>query len=257
MTDIQQNVGAFDDADVARCYAYRPPYAPALYDFLRDLVPSRRCLVDLGCGPGKIAAALAGDFAEVVAIDAAPAMIDAARATHTQANIRWLNAPAEDAALPEAIDLVTAGTSIHWMKHEVLFPRLAARTPLVAVITGDAPPAPPWLAEQRAFLSKWLARVHGQTYDEKGFSAEGRSYEAWLDIAGRRSFAFTYRLSIADHIACEHSRSSWSRTRLGAELAREFDAELQAQLTPYATDGLLTLDLTSELVWGAPRAMKR
>src|SRR5258707_346708 len=110
MTD---RAAAFDDLDVARCYAHRPPYAPALYEFLFGLVPRRQCLVDLGCGPGKIATTLAGHFADVVAIDPAIAMIETARAANPQPNIRWLQVSAEDAALPDQIDLVTAGTSIH------------------------------------------------------------------------------------------------------------------------------------------------
>ena len=257
MTDLQQRAAAFDDLDVARCYAHRPPYVPALYEFLLGLVPRKDCLVDLGCGPGKIAAALAGNFARVVAIDPAIAMIETAKATYSQPNIRWLHASAEDAALPDNIDLVTAGTSIHWMKHEVLFPRLAGRTPLVAVITGDAPLNPPWLDGESDFLTRWLARLHGRTFDRPAFIADGRIYEPWLDIAGRHDFTFTFRQSIADYIACQHSRASWPRSKMGAELVLEFDRELEAVLTPFAQGELLSFDLTSELVWGPPRKTVR
>lgn len=257
MTGLQQRAAAFDDLDVARCYAHRPPYAPALYEFLLSLVSRRQCLVDLGCGPGKIAAPLAGNFTDVIAIDPAIAMIETAKATYPQPNISWRHASAEEAVLPYGIDLVTAGTSIHWMKHEVLFPRLAGRAPLVAVITGDAPPNPPWFAEEGAFLTKWLARVHGLTYDRPAFVAEGRTYEPWLDIAGRRDFTFTFRQSIADYIACQHSRASWPRSQMGAERVLEFDRELETVLTPFAQGGLLSFDLTSELVWGAPRKTAR
>lgn len=253
MPSLEQRAALFDDADVARSYAHRPPYAPALYEFLLSLVPRRRCLIDLGCGPGKVAAALAGEFDQVIAVDPAIAMITIARETHRQPNIAWLHARAEDISLPDAIDLVTAGTAIHWMRHDVLFPALAARAPLIAIVTGDAPAEPPWAAEQAVFLTNWLARLHGQTYDPVAFAAEGRTYEPWLDIAGRRDFAFTFRQSVADHIACQHSRASWTRTRMGAALAAEFDRELEAVLTPFATDGMLSFELTSQLVWGTPR----
>lgn len=254
---MNDRAAAFDDLDVARCYAHRPPYAPALYEFLLGLVPRKRCLVDLGCGPGKIAAALAGKFTDVIAIDPAIAMIETAKATNPQPNIRWLHASAEEAALPDDIDLVTAGTSIHWMKHEVLFPKLAGHAPLVAVITGDAPLSPPWFIGETAFLTKWLARLHGRTFDRPAFVAEGRIYEPWLDIAGRREFTFTFRQSIADYIACQHSRASWPRSRMGADLVVEFDGELEAVLTPFTRDGIVSFDLTSELVWGAPRKSAR
>ena len=113
MSEMKSRAASFDDADVARCYAYRPPYAPALYELLLYLVPRKHMLVDLGCGPGKIAAALADRFDDVVAIDPAAAMIDTARALHAHPNIAWRQGSAEDAELPGIIDLVTAGTSMY------------------------------------------------------------------------------------------------------------------------------------------------
>lgn len=248
---------AFEDEDVARSYAFRPPYAPAMYDFLRGLVPHRRRLVDLGCGPGKIASALAGDFDDVLGIDPSPAMIAVAREVCPHPNVRWFDGRAEDADLGGAIDLVTAGTSIHWMAHGVLFPRLAARAAIVAVVSGDDPPEPPWKAQWRAAMARWLQRLHGVTYDETAFATDGRRYERWLDIAGKRDFVFSFRQTVEDFIACQHSRASWSRARMGAAAAAEFDADLDALLRPHAQDGMLEFELTTELVWGAPRATPR
>ena len=71
---------AFADADVARCYATRPPYAPALHEFLLGQVAGRDRALDPGYGPGKVAIVLAGHFAEVVAVDPSAAMIEAGRA---------------------------------------------------------------------------------------------------------------------------------------------------------------------------------
>jgi SAM-dependent methyltransferase len=133
-----QAAKAFDNDDVARSYLCRPPYAPALYDFLLDRVPQRRRLLDLGCGPGKIAGDLAGRFDEVTALDPSGPMIALGRDLHAgrHPNIRWVHARVEDASLDDAYDLVTAGASIHWMTRETLFPRLADRTPILAVIGG-------------------------------------------------------------------------------------------------------------------------
>ena len=255
MSQRESRAATFDDADVARCYAHRPPYAPALYEFLLELAPQRRVLVDLGCGPGKIAAALADRFETVVAIDPAAAMIDTARALHAgrHPNIAWRQARGEDTELPGTIDLVTAGTSIHWMAHDVLFPKLAERTKLVGVVTGDAPPDPPWQEEWRAAMTHWLARLHNETYDEPAFVAEGRRFEPWLDIAGRETFTFSFHQSVEDYIACQHSRASWTRTRMGEALSAQFDRDLDTVLRPWAQDGRLKTDLISELTWGAPR----
>jgi len=249
---------AFDDADVARAYDFRPPYAPAMYDFLVELVPHRGTLVDLGCGPGKIAAALADRFERVVAIDASGPMIDRARELHAarHPNIAWQHAPAEEAALPARIDLVTAGASIHWMKHDVLFPMLAERTPLVAVITGDDPPAPDWLAEEQALLTRWLARIDIR-FDPAAFAAKGRRFESWLDVQGTREFRFDFAQSVADYIACQHARATFSRARMGEDLAAAFDADMAAMLAPFARDGILRFGLTTCLTWGAPRQSEK
>ena len=121
---------AFADADVARCYAARPPYAPELYEFLLGQVAGRGRALDLGCGPGKIAIVLAGHFAEVVALDPSAAMIEAGRAADggRHGGIAWTCGTAEAYRTDRGFDLVTAGTSIHWLDHEAVFPKLAGWT---------------------------------------------------------------------------------------------------------------------------------
>jgi SAM-dependent methyltransferase len=249
---------AFDDADVARCYLHRPPYAPDLYEFLLNLVPERRRLLDLGCGPGKIAGDLADRFDEVVALDPSGPMIATGRDLHglRHPNIRWVQSRVEDARLDDAYDLVTAGTSIHWMTHEALFPRLADLTPIVATIGGDEPGEVSWREEWRALNYRWLERI-GRTPDPVGRAAAGHAHELWLDIAGRETFDFTHRQSIEDFVTCQHSRAAWSRAAMGETLALAFDRDITATLAPWTQDGILTLEITSHLTWGAPRRTAR
>jgi SAM-dependent methyltransferase len=245
---------AFTDADVARCYAARPPYAPKLYDFLLQQVPGRRRALDLGCGPGKIAMVLADRFAEVVALDPSAAMIEAGRAADAgrHGGIQWTQETAEAYRSDTGFDLVTAGTSIHWLDHSVVFPKLADWTTTVAVITGDEPaPTPCGDEAWTAFLARWIGRVGGR-YDPRGASAEANRHEAWMDIAGRKTFPFIVRQSVADFITAQHSRATWSRKVMGEALAAEFDRELDALMRPFATDGQLGLRMASTLTWGAP-----
>ncbi len=44
---------------------------------------------------------------------------------------------------------------------------------------------------------------------------------------------------------------------MGADLAEAFDADLDRRLRPWAPEGFMTFELTSELVWGAPRRTAR
>ncbi len=251
-------VGAlFNDADVARCYAHRPPYAAALFEFLLERTAGRGRALDLGCGPGKVALALAEHFAEVTALDPAAHMIEAGRRADAgrHANIAWVNIRAEDLAPGQSFDLVTAGTAIHWPRHDILFPKLAAITPMLAVISEGGPEylarglGKPWVE----FHVRWLARV-GQVYDQAAFNADGRRYESWMDIAGRERFAYTFRQSVEDFITSQHSRATWARSVMGEALADEFDRDLEALMRPYAKEGLLEFELVSELTWGAPRS---
>jgi len=260
-------VGAtFGEADVAACYARRAPYAPALYERLLTLVPGRGRALDLGCGPGKVARVLADHFDEVVALDPAAEMLAAGRAADAGAheNIAWTLGRAEDYQSGAGFDLVAAGTSIHWPDHAVVFPKLAAWTPLLAVIGGDEPVRHPcgqeaWLD----FLKRWLARMAARTpgtrrpYDPAAAAAEGSRHEAWMDIAGRERFAFTFHQSVEDFVLGQHSRATWSRAAMGAELAAAFDAELDTLMRPLAADGMLALEMETQLTWGAPRRTRR
>ena len=256
----------FAEADVAACYAHRAPYAPALYDALRAMAPGRGRALDLGCGPGKVAIQLADHFAEVVALDPSPAMLEAGRAADggRHGNIAWTLGRGEDHEGAAGFELVTAGSSIHWPDHAVLFPKLAGWTSRLAVISGDDPVASPcgqaaWLA----FLKRWLARMADHTpgvrkpYDPVAAQAEATRHEAWMDIAGRERFAFTFHQPLEDFIAGQHSRATWARAAMGPDLTAAFDEELDALMRPFATDGRLALEMVSHLTWGAPRVSRR
>lgn len=241
--------------DVARSYGDRAPYAPALYEFLLTQLPARRRLLDLGCGPGKVALALVHAFDAVDAVEPAAPMLVVAREQGGSQSINWIEAGTEEAPLFPPYDLVTAGASLHWMKHDVVFPRLAdALAPhgILAVIDGDDVFESAWDGELKAFLTRWLARL-GRTYDPAGFRIALRGYLPWLDLQGERSFIYEHVTPLRNYVSAQHSRATWTRAAMGETLASEFDEDLAATLTPFANDGLLRFRVKSELVWGRPR----
>jgi hypothetical protein len=78
-----------------------------------------------------------------------------------------------------------------------------------------------------------------------------------MAIEGRERFPFTFRRPVADFVDSQHSRATWSRAVMGEALAAAFDAELTALMAPFAEDGILTLQMVSELTWGRPLAAPR
>src|SRR5258707_14761597 len=67
-------------AGAAGAYArYRPPYPPVLLSDLLSRLPGRTALLDLACGPGRVALDLAGAFTTAWAVDLEPEMIEVGR----------------------------------------------------------------------------------------------------------------------------------------------------------------------------------
>ena len=77
---------------------------------LRDPRPGERIL-DLGCGDGVLTAKIAAAGATVVAVDAAPDMVAAARAKGLDARV----VPGQSLAFDREFDAVFSNAALHWM----------------------------------------------------------------------------------------------------------------------------------------------
>lgn len=250
----------FSELDVARCYTYRMPYAVLLYERFLELVPNRERLLDLGCGPGKIARELAPRFRDVDAVDPSAAMLEAGQELSRSANIRWQCARAEGVVLDSKFDAITIGTAVHWMEHAIVFPKmfewLAADGVLAIIDSERSDNESTWAQRWVEFLKAWLKRV-GREYDPVNFAAAGRTYVSWMDVAGKESFIEDFRQPVEHFIACQHSTATFARAKMGAELAAEFDEELDQALRPFADNGWLALKVRSNLTWGKPRRFEK
>src|SRR5439155_12829436 len=77
---------------------------------LLDPKPGERIL-DLGCGEGALTEKLVAAGAEVVAVDAAPDMVAAARARGLDARV----VPGQSLAFEQEFDAVFSNAALHWM----------------------------------------------------------------------------------------------------------------------------------------------
>jgi SAM-dependent methyltransferase len=105
---------------------YRVPYPQAL---LRNLVERAGVtgegrLLDLACGPGRVALALVSSFREVWTIDLEPEMIEVGQQEATQRGvntIKWMVGMAEDVqAAPASFELITIGEAFHRLDQQLV-----------------------------------------------------------------------------------------------------------------------------------------
>ncbi|WP_329586489.1 class I SAM-dependent methyltransferase [Kitasatospora sp. NBC_01250] len=105
----------------------RLPYAPGLADALAGALrlDGRGRLLDVGCGPGTLALALAHLFDEVVGVDPDGGMIaEAGRVAAEEAlagKARWVRARAEELPAGPALgtfSVAVFGQSFHWMDQD-------------------------------------------------------------------------------------------------------------------------------------------
>ena len=105
---------------------YRVPYPEALLRNLieRSGVMGEGRLLDLACGPGRVALALVSSFGEVWAIDLEPEMIEVGQKEAIQRgvnNIKWMVGKAEDVQAPPAsFELITIGEAFHRLDQQLV-----------------------------------------------------------------------------------------------------------------------------------------
>ncbi|HEY4170866.1 MAG TPA: class I SAM-dependent methyltransferase [Reyranella sp.] len=96
----------YGDPDLAQFYDLENAWAADL-DYCRNLARGCSSVLDLGCGTGLFAAALAQEQnAEIVGVDPAAAMLDVARARPGGERVRWVQGDARSIRLESRFDLV-------------------------------------------------------------------------------------------------------------------------------------------------------
>ncbi len=236
---------------------YRPPYPAEFFRTVaRQLALSgQQALIDLGTGPGLLARGFAPYAGRVVAVDPEPRMLAAARAAAARAgaDVTFLEGRAED--LPEDVgrfDVVTIGRALHWMDRNALgplFARLVAPGGAVVVCASSSvrDNRNPWLDDYDVARRSWS--------HERLLSDAGKGRETHRNLAGILAPAgfgvvetvkveTTNQTSARDLARRVLTFSSSSPAAVG-DRAEAMLADIEARLSPFSRDGVLTETVVS------------
>lgn len=254
MSDLPPNLRPDAFAGLADDYVrYRPPYPREVLDgFLGEArVPPGARLLDLACGPGRVALAISSRFAEVWALDLEPEMIEAGRREATRlgiANIQWRVGRAEDFEAPAgAFDLITVGEAFHRLDR----PRVAAMAhawlkPGGGFVTLGygiaAETAAPWrpivAAIVRDFIGEPARRFGAPNATpavEQADQTQAIRDAGFADVTNH-SFVIPYEWTLKTLLGNARSNSTLSRRALGDRHAA-FEAALTQALLAFDPSG--------------------
>lgn len=242
------------DEAAARAYKHRLPYPPHVYALLLDLiVDAPRAVLDIGCGTGNLARGLAPFVARVDAIDLAAEMIAEGQSLPggDHPAIRWRQGRGEDAALDPPYALVAGGQSLHWMRAEVVLPRLAeAMTASAMLAVASVVPA------ERAAWSDALEAIvkrhsTAKTYVPFDMIPIWESAGLFRKAGETKTPPIPFTQSLAAFIEAFHANSTLTAAHIDASA---FDAEVAALMTPHCSERRLTQMVAGHIVWGRPGA---
>ncbi len=234
---------------------FRPKYPPSLVKILREnfRLDGTGRLLDLGCGPGPVAIALAQLFEEVVAMDPDDAMrAEGERIARERdiGNIQWRFGGSNDLS-PNLgqFRLVTMGNSFHWMDRartlEALYD-LVRDGGGIAVVGEGAPIPPPPMMPWRAAINTVLKSYLGHRplpWESPGPPPPAERHETYISRSRFRDLAsyqesFDVEWTIDSMIGNLYSTSFCSRRVLG-DRVDAFERDIRAAILAVEPSGIL------------------
>ncbi|HLX05732.1 MAG TPA: class I SAM-dependent methyltransferase [Candidatus Binatus sp.] len=233
---------------------FRPKYPPSLVNVLREhfLLEGTGRLLDLGCGPGPVAIALAHLFEEVVAMDPDDGMrAEGERIARERGikNIEWRFGGSKDLSPTLGqFRLVTMGNSFHWMDRartlDALYD-LVTDGGGIAVVGEGAPIPPPPPTRWRAAINTVLMRYLPErrfAWENPGPPLEER-HEAYIarsrfkDVISYTE-SFDVEWTVDSMIGNLYSMSFCSRRVLG-DRVDAFERDVRAAILAVEPSGIL------------------
>jgi SAM-dependent methyltransferase len=248
-------------------HRFRPPYPKALLDdlLMRAAAPAGRALLDIACGPGRVALDLAGSFDRVWAIDLEPEMIEVGKQAAARRGIdviTWFVGRAEDLVLaPNSVDLITIGEAFHRLDQTLIAEKaLAWLKPGGCVATlgtqGMLDGREPWQKTVSDIAKRWMSRAfpdgwaQGRTGADLAPGAAQRVLRAaGFALVASRNFREPRDWSFDEIVGYLQSTSVCSKMALGQDFA-PFEADLRAALLDGPTSPLFHEEMGSGYTLG-------
>jgi SAM-dependent methyltransferase len=246
---------------------FRPRYPAVMIAALVERVGVGGLLVDLACGTGQIALPMASHFADVLAVDLEPDMVEVGSAAARRAgiaNLRWHLGRAEELAIePGTVHVVTIANAFHRLDRPLLAAKarswLRPGGRLVVLGYGDPPDRPrrkerwqkvmaevvrSWTGPPSAAVVRALSGPpHGVVLEEAGYATE------------RLEWSMPRRWTLDELIGLTFSVSTTSKRQLG-ERADAFEAHLRSALLACDEAGEYDEELRYFAIVGTPRDVR-
>ena len=230
---------------------YRPGYPVAVYDFISEMAgldDQTSSMLDLGCGPGVIALALADRVHTVVGVDPDPGMLEQAELARRERgvhNVRWICRTAEEFDdEPGTYDLITIGSAFHWMDRAVLAERIhqLLRPGGLLALLGN--PTPLMDIREGKGIGDAIRRVQDRWLSPEQRPALAEDSEGHEEVVSRSSFerASTYyfpsqqRWNVDNLIGFLRS-TSWRPDQVLGNRFRVFVEELRSAIRDVEPSG--------------------
>ncbi|GAC1396985.1 MAG: hypothetical protein NVS4B12_23950 [Ktedonobacteraceae bacterium] len=245
----------FKDRSIVEAYQYRPPYPDEVFDILNTLITEQpRHVLDIGAGRGDIARHLVNYVDRLDAVDFSLSMIEHGKNLPNGDNphLHWLYGRVEDVVLESLYALVIAGASLHWMDWDIVLPRLhEVLTPngYLAIIRHDTQPTP-WYTALAEIIPKFSTNVKYRPFE---LIDELEKRGLFQKVGEQETQPVPFVQSVDDYIESFHSRNGFSRERMKPEMAAAFDHEAKKILLRNYPDGVISLQVVGNVIWGFPR----
>lgn len=247
---------SFKDSQVVDAYRFRPPYPDEVFDILAGLIVDEpRVVLDVGAGSGDIARRLVERVERVDAVDFSQNMIEKGKQlpNGNHPHLHWIYGKVEEMPLAPPYALITAGSSIHWMNWPVAFPRFRSMlTPngFLALVYRRTLPMP-WDADLRKLRAQYSTHENHRS----AHAVEELELRGFFTRQGEKETApALFYQPLDDFIEGLHSRSSFSRERMGEQKALEFDRQVRNIVLQYQSDEILPFQILGTVTWGKPES---